>query len=72
MDHHADVDAVRKKAIHYLQELLENTWRGKSSLQTAEGIVGLAFDHPNPLKDVFTAGTNGKLIPRTRWIADRR
>ena len=71
MDHHADVDAVRKKAIRYLQGLLDNTWRGRDSLQTAEGIVGLAFDHPNPLKEAFAAGgTNGK--PHPLYLADCR
>lgn len=61
MDHQTDLDTVRKKAIFYVQELLDNPWKGKSSLQTAQGIVGLAFDQPNPLKDVFAiTGTSGK------------
>lgn len=60
MEHHADVDAVRKKAIAFLHNLLERS-AGQSSLQTAEGIVNLAFDDSNPVKDVFgAASTNGE------------
>ena len=70
MDHNADVDAVRKKAIAYLHDLLGRC-AGKSPQETAEGIVGLAFEDSNPVKDVFiAAGTSGKLAcsqPAKSW-----
>lgn len=70
MDHNADVDAVRRKAIAYIHDLLGRC-AGKSQLQTAEGIAGLAFEDSNPVKDLFVAaGTTGKpecLRPADHW-----
>lgn len=61
MDHPCEVDAWRKKAaITHLQEVLE---RGgiKLPLSGAERIANLAFEHTNPVKDLFVvAAANGK------------
>ena len=60
MDHPADVDAVRKTAVRFLQDLLDNAV-GKPTFQTASNIVELAFDSEvNPLIELFrTVSTNG-------------
>ena len=63
MEHHAD-DGFRKKAISFLHDWLEKA-AGKSTLQTATGIVELAFQDSNPVKDAFlTANVNGTSWPQ--------
>lgn len=60
MESHADVDAARRKALAYVQDLIQGRYAGKSPLQVAEGFVDLAFESSNPIKDLFAvAATNG-------------